>query len=532
MYGFTGPPSGRVPHLIDRAQENLKGRSRFLDSEPAQLAEWHRASWPCEGLISQDSGLSSAKRVEDAPITTLPFSQEIVRSAALAGRQVQRSLDAASLAVALIASLVATFGAVGADSRWAAALGRSLVDTGVGLGSVPYAAAPSAGWANVPALGELVIAGLVGVADDRGLQLLQIAAVVSGIGLLVVDARRRGATDGGIAAALVLAAVGAAPALAIARLQAFSLALFPLLLVLVRSEARAPSRRVWLLVPLVTLWSNLHGAVLLGVAVAAAYLLLERSRQSAGTALGVLAACLLALSITPALERTPSYYLGVFENEAARRGFGLWARISLASPFDLALLATAAVLLALALRARPAVWELAVVGGLCLATVSAARSGVWLLLFLVAPAAEGLVIRWHPRARVAAAGIAVLLVGTIAGFIRGPITTGAGDRVLALALNRAGGSPVLAEDVLAEQVALAGGRVWVANPIDAFTPGDQRAYLDWSLGGAVSGKALRAGVRVLLVHPESPAEDRLAGAAEFRELGRDANAVVYEQVRG
>ena len=41
------------------------------------------------------------------------------------------------------------------------------------------------------------------------------------------------------------------------------------------------------------------------------------------------------------------------------------------------------------------------------------------------------------------------------------------------------GTPILGEDLLAEQVADAGGRVWVANPIDAFRKQDQRVYVEW-----------------------------------------------------
>ncbi len=36
------------------------------------------------------------------------------------------------------------------------------------------------------------------------------------------------------------------------------------------------SRRIWLVVPLVIIWGNLHGAALVGVAAAGAYLLLDR----------------------------------------------------------------------------------------------------------------------------------------------------------------------------------------------------------------------------------------------------------------
>ena len=101
-----------------------------------------------------------------------------------------------------------------------------------------------------------------------------------------------------------MTAFAAAPALLIVRSQLFSLAFFPLLVLLLREEARRPSRRVWLLVPLVALWSNLHGGVLLGIAVAGTYLLLSRARQQPVVAAGVLAGMAIALFATPALAQT------------------------------------------------------------------------------------------------------------------------------------------------------------------------------------------------------------------------------------
>jgi hypothetical protein len=68
-------------------------------------------------------------------------------------------------------------------------------------------------------------------------------------------------------------------------------------------------------VPLIALFSNLHGAVLAGLAVLAAYLVLERARRGLLTALAVLAASVLALFATPALWRTGDYCAGVLRNE-------------------------------------------------------------------------------------------------------------------------------------------------------------------------------------------------------------------------
>ena len=74
------------------------------------------------------------------------------------------------------------------------------------------------------------------------------------------------------------------------RAQLFSLPLFAACVLLLRSESRAPSNRIWLLVPLFALWGNLHGAVLTGAAVAGAYLIFERARHRPGESIAVMAA--------------------------------------------------------------------------------------------------------------------------------------------------------------------------------------------------------------------------------------------------
>ena len=70
--------------------------------------------------------------------------------------------------------------------------------------------------------------------------------------------------------ALALVALGALPALASVKMQLFSLALFPLVLLLLRADHDRPSRRIWWVVLVIAVWGNLHGAVLLGVAVTGA----------------------------------------------------------------------------------------------------------------------------------------------------------------------------------------------------------------------------------------------------------------------
>jgi hypothetical protein len=58
------------------------------------------------------------------------------------------------------------------------------------------------------------------------------------------------------------------------RTQSFAYPLFAAFLLLLLDDARAPGRRVLLALPLLVLWANIHGSVVLGAALTALYGLL------------------------------------------------------------------------------------------------------------------------------------------------------------------------------------------------------------------------------------------------------------------
>jgi hypothetical protein len=382
-------------------------------------------------------------------------------------------------------------------------------------------------------LGELVFYVLEGGLGDRGLVLGQIVAVAAALTLTSLDLRAARTSD--LAAAEVLLAVvfGCTEALIVARAQLFSLALFPLLVLLLRAEARGATRKIWFLVPLIALWSNLHGSVLVGVGVAGAYLLFHRLRREPVAAVLVLLASLAALCATPALYRTPEYYLGVLGNEAAQRGVGLWAPLSLSSPLDVVFILAATLVAVAAVRGRPAAWEVVALAGLAALTLQAGRNGVWFVLFAAVPAAVGLRtgvatrLTFSRKAVLAGASTATVLLAL--GLAREPMPTGAGDALRLKAAALARGTPILADAIPAEQLALDDQQIVIGNPIDAFSNEDQKAYLDW-LEGVPAGRALLAESKVVLVLLGSPPQRRLAVASDFREVARDARAVLYARV--
>lgn len=431
-------------------------------------------------------------------------------------------------AIATIVALAALLTRIGSDAQWLAALGHVIVQRHAIPAGIPFASSSTSHWPNALVLAELIFEGLEAGLGDRGLMLAQLMAVAVAMIVLARDARAGGADGIGTAGALLLVALGAATSLAIVRVQLFSLALFPVLVALLRAESRVPGRRIWLVVPLLALWSNLHGAALLGLGVTVAYLLLERGRRQPVTAIAVGVASIAALSLTPALLRTADYYHGLLTNAAAQSGQGMWGPLSATNPLDVLLAVVAVVLIARLRRAKPARWEWVVVAALAVLTVKADRNGVWLLFFLAPPAARTLAPARSLRAAVAPAiSLSALLL--VVGMVRGPGPLGAPGSLVRSAVALAHGSPVLADGSIDEQVALAGGRIWAGNPIDAFSRPVQSAYLDWVAGEATGSQAVTPAVDIVLVTRGSATQTLMARMPGFVAARTDATAVLYER---
>jgi hypothetical protein len=262
--------------------------------------------------------------------------------------------------------------------------------------------------------------------------------------------------------------------------------------------------------------------VLLGWALLACYLLVERARYRPRESAAVLGAGAVALFANPELWDTPRYYWSVFRNEAAKQGVGLWAPLT-ASVFDVLLIVVWIAFVALAIRSRTfRRWEVVAVAGLAIATAEVARNGVWLLFVTAYPAARALRLR-EPRRGILALVAAALTASAAIALVQGPPDPG--SRPLARVVAR-GGQTVLAEPVLGQQVALYGGRVWVDNPIDAFRPSDQRLYVDW-FSGKPSGAPALSRAALVLVRSGSSAGRLAAKDTRLARVAQRGRAVLY-----
>jgi hypothetical protein len=142
--------------------------------------------------------------------------------------------------------------------------------------------------------------------------LLHAALLGSSLGIALVAARRLG----GSARSVPLVAAVALPALIgdwVLRAQSIAYLLFAALVWLLVADARSPSRRVLLALPLLALWANVHGSVVLAAGlVALRGLTMLRTQRGRGVALLVLPwACVFA---SPYGLGLVEYYRSLFLN--------------------------------------------------------------------------------------------------------------------------------------------------------------------------------------------------------------------------
>lgn len=203
----------------------------------------------------------------------------------------------------------------------------------------------------------------------------------------------------------------------------------------------------------------------------------------------------------------------------------MWSRLSLANPFDVLLVLVTVTLIAAALRRRRPLWEYAAGLGLAVATASAARHGIWLLLFLSVPAATAIHRQAKaPSLRRPSQALAMVIALVCAGgaatvlAFRAP-SFRAADAESASIAEATRGQVVLVNEPLAESLAAAGATVWASNPLDAFAAADQAAYLAFMNGNGAGARTALDQADVVVARPGS-AQAAAASAAGFTRVNR------------
>ena len=214
---------------------------------------------------------------------------------------------------ALLAAL-APFELVG-DSWLTLASGREVAQHGLPQHDQLMAFSHGVRWVDQQWLAQLVFYELTRLGGIQAAVWLHVALLAGAFALAVTAARRRGC-PGTVIFAVGLACLFMAPWAWQLRAQSFAYPLFVGTLWLLCADSRAPSRRVLLVLPLLALWANLHGSVVLGAALAVLaglMIVVERLRtRVAQPAWKLRAGCLLlaplAALCSPYGPALPGYY--------------------------------------------------------------------------------------------------------------------------------------------------------------------------------------------------------------------------------
>jgi hypothetical protein len=154
------------------------------------------------------------------------------------------------------------------DSWLTLASGREIVRHGLPSHDMLAVWTHGREWVDQQWLAQLAFYGLDALGGLRLVLLGHALLLVSALVLGLVLARRAGASARSVAL-VALAAMLVAPWALQLRAQSFAPLLFVALVGLLAADSRAPSRRVLWTLPLLVLWANLHGTVVLGAALVA-----------------------------------------------------------------------------------------------------------------------------------------------------------------------------------------------------------------------------------------------------------------------
>ena len=262
--------------------------------------------------------------------------------------------------------------------------GREVVENGLPSRDEITVYGLGATWTDQQWVAQVFMYGVYSLGEFALLSIATCLFVVSAFAIAAVAARSLGAGPRAIWL-LFLPVLMAAPWAWSIRAQMLALPLYTGLLWLLASQARNPTRRIWLALPLLVVWANVHGSVALGallVMLLGAYELVwsRDATWKRSVALIVLAPlCVLATPYGPIT--TARYYnlLLVDPPFAGRVTEWSWADPAINTMFFYALAAIAVVLVWLG-RRRLTLFDIAVLALTLAGGINAIRGIVWFAL--------------------------------------------------------------------------------------------------------------------------------------------------------
>lgn len=305
---------------------------------------------------------------------------------------------------AILAAIART--EVGPDAWYSLVSGRLIAHDGLPGHDTLTAMTLGRTWVDQEWLGHLGIYGLFAAGGWPGILLTDVLLFTGAFAILAAGARLNGASERSVALIAAAAFVVGAPNTAV-RAQIAAYVLFALVVVLLLGDERRPSRRVYLTFPILIVWANTHGSVLIGAALVSigglcgAIASLRRPGHAGG---GILRAATLIIGpwlcvlASPYALELPGYYRHILGDPAIRQNISEWAAGSPGGqPFFFALLVAAAVLAAVGAM-RHAVTPLGLIAIVATGVlgVAAIRNQVWFALVAAVTLPGALDSVWRP----------------------------------------------------------------------------------------------------------------------------------------
>src|SRR5438105_4007396 len=336
------------------------------------------------------------------------------------------------LGAVAIAMLAYLRGGLVADGWMALVSGREIVAHGLPSHETLTLWAHGRRWVDQQWLAQLLLYGLWRVGGLKLALLVHAALSVGALAGAAACARGMGASARSTTWICVPVLVTYYPGASVMRPQSFAYPLFVATFWLLARNANKPSRRVFAVLPLLVVWANLHGSVLLGAALVSlagvvelARMVANRSRRGLWHAVGLTLAPWPCVLISPYALHLPAYYEKVLRGTGFSRFVTEWAPTTLtAVTVPLYLLALGGLWLLGRTRGRLSMFEKLAFLATAVLAFQAVRNIVWfgLVALMVLPALldEVRPAAVEPRrlnrllATVVAAGAVVAVLGVAA----------------------------------------------------------------------------------------------------------------------
>jgi hypothetical protein len=299
------------------------------------------------------------------------------------------------LAVCAGAQIAFLRAAVQADTWYTLVSGRLIWDSGLPHHDTLTVLTAGKSWVDQQWLAQLLFYGLWSVGGVATAVFSLVALYTGSYAVLAVGTRSRGASARSVA--LVTGAsflVGIQNTILRSQVPAYLLC--ALVLVLLLADRGRLSVRLYLSLPLLVLWANVHGSVLVGALLVSLYGATQLSRRRLTRAGVLLLSPWVCVLVSPYGLELPGYYRSVLDNPTLAHNVGEWGASTFrGQPLFFALLAAGLVLVTLARRRLTpfAILALAATGLLGLLAI---RNIVWFALVAAAVLPLALDAAWPP----------------------------------------------------------------------------------------------------------------------------------------